>query len=113
MLRTHLNLAPLPIALWPKRFVVAAAGLLICVFAGRAQQVRLPSGKGQYAELSSEGPQSRKGSVFVADKNVDLQYAGMRLRADHIEYDDQTHEATAAGHIQFDYENEHLEADDA
>src|SRR5215831_16858206 len=78
-----------------------------------AQQVRLPSGKGQYAELSSEGPQSRKGSVFIADKNVDLQYAGMRLRADHMEYDDQTHDAVATGHIQFDYENEHLEADQA
>ena len=81
--------------------------------AGRAQQVRLPSGKGQYAELSSDGPQTRRGDLFIADKNVDLQYAGMRLRADHLEYNDKTHEAAAQGHVQFDYENQHLEATEA
>jgi len=68
-----------------------------------AQQVRLPSGKGQYAELSSDGPQSRKGDLFLADKNVDLQYAGMRLRADHVEYNDKTHDALARGNVQFDF----------
>lgn len=78
-----------------------------------AQQVHLPSGKGQYAELSSEGPQKRQGDVFIADKNVDLQYAGMRLRADHVEYNDKTRDAQAKGHVQFDYENQHLEADEA
>ena len=80
---------------------------------GKAQQVRLPSGKGQYAELSAEGPQTRKGDLFIADKNVDLQYAGMRLRADHVEYNDKTHDALAQGHVQFDFENQHLEADEA
>lgn len=100
--------------------VVCAAGLLtaglaLTVAAGKseAQQVRLPSGKGQYADLSSEGPQKRQGDVFIADKNVDLQYAGMRLRADHMEYNDSTRESFAKGHVQFDYENEHLEADEA
>jgi LPS-assembly protein len=81
--------------------------------AGQAQQVHLPSGQGQYADLSSEGPQKRQGDLFIADKNVDLQYAGMRLRADHMEYHDNTREAVAEGHVQFDYENEHLEADQA
>src|SRR5882672_6177401 len=80
---------------------------------GKAQQVRLPSGKGQYAELSAEGPQTRKGDLFTADKNVDLQYAGMRLRADHVEYNDKTHNSLAQGHVQFDFENQHLEADEA
>ena len=100
--------------------VVCATGLLtlglaLTVAAGKsdAQQVRLPSGKGQYADLSSEGPQKRQGDVFIADKNVDLQYAGMRLRADHMEYNDRTRESFAQGQVQFDYENEHLEADEA
>ena len=100
--------------------VVCATGLLtvglaLTVAAGKsdAQQVRLPSSKGQYADLSSEGPQKRQGDVFIADKNVDLQYAGMRLRADHMEYNDSTRESFAQGHVQFDYENEHLEADEA
>src|SRR5215831_8313123 len=78
-----------------------------------AQQVRLPSPHGQSAELSSEGPQKRQGDLFIADQNVDLQYAGMRLRADHLEYNDKTREALARGHVQFDYENQHLEGDQA
>ena len=94
-------------------FALCAAILLLPALPCHAQQVRLPSGKGQYAELSSDGPQTRKGDVFIADKNVDLQYATMRLRADHLEYNDTTHDSLAQGHVQFDYENEHLEADEA
>src|ERR1700693_4094401 len=93
--------------------VFLAAAFAFLPTQSRAQQVRLPSGKGQYAELSSEGPQSHKGDVSIADKNVDLQFAGMRLRADHVEYNDATHDSLAQGHVQFDYENEHLEADEA
>jgi len=90
-----------------------AAIFSLGAIASRAQQVRLPSGKGQYAELSSDGPQKHSGDLFIADKNVDLQYAGMRLRADHLEYNDKTHQAAARGNVQFDYENEHLEATEA
>jgi LPS-assembly protein len=79
-----------------------------------AQQVRLPpSPKGQSAELSSEGPQTHRGDLFIAEKKVDLQYAGMRLRADHVEYNDKTHDSVARGNVQFDFENQHLEADEA
>jgi len=93
--------------------VLCPASLLLLAVPCHAQQVRLPSGKGQYAELSSDGPQTRKGDLFIADKSVDLQYAAMRLRADHLEYNDTTHDSLAQGHVQFDYENEHLEADEA
>lgn len=93
-------------------FAVCAATLALLAARSDAQQLRLPSGKGKYAELSSDGPQSRKGDVFTADKNVDLQYDGMRLRADHVEYNDTTHDSRATGHVQFDYENEHLEAEE-
>ena len=93
--------------------VVCAAMQALCAFPAAAQQVHLPSAKGQYAELSSDGPQSRRGDLFVADKNVDLQYAGMRLRADHIEYNEKTRDSLAQGHVQFDYENQHLEAGEA
>ena len=94
-------------------FALCPAILLLLAVPCHAQQVRLPSGKGQYAELSSDGPQTRKGDLFIADKSVDLQYAAMRLRADHLEYNDTTHDSLAQGHVQFDYENEHLEADEA
>ncbi|HVO58101.1 MAG TPA: LPS assembly protein LptD [Dongiaceae bacterium] len=88
----------------------ALLALLPCCAQG---QVRLPSGKGQYAELSSDGPQARKGDLFVAEQNVDLQYGGMRLRADHLEYNEKTRDSAARGHVIFDYENQHLEADEA
>jgi LPS-assembly protein len=94
-------------------FAFSAMILLLLAPSSQAQQVRLPSGKGQYADLSSDGPQTHKGDLFIADKNVDLQYAEMRLRADHLEYNDATHESVAQGHVQFDFENEHLEADEA
>ena len=32
------------------------------------------------------------------------------LRADHVEYNEKTSEALARGHVQFDFENQHLEA---
>ena len=113
MLRTHPTLQSMSVTLRRSLFALCAAILLLLGVPCRAQQVRLPSGKGQYAELSSDGPQTRKGDLFIADKNVDLQYATMRLRADHLEYNDTTHDSLAQGHVQFDYENEHLEADEA
>jgi LPS-assembly protein len=113
MLRTHPTPQSMSVTLRPNLFALCAAILLLLAVPCHAQQVRLPSGKGQYAELSSDGPQTRKGDLFIADKNVDLQYATMRLRADHLEYNDTTHDSLAQGHVQFDYENEHLEADEA
>ena len=113
MLRTHPTLQSMSITLRRNLLVLCPASLLLLAVPCHAQQVRLPSGKGQYAELSSDGPQTRKGDLFIADKSVDLQYAAMRLRADHLEYNDTTHDSLAQGHVQFDYENEHLEADEA
>jgi LPS-assembly protein len=81
--------------------------------ASAAQQVRPPHTKGGIAELSAKGPQRRQGNLFIADDDVDIHYAGQRLRADHIEYNDQTTEALARGHVQYDFENQHLEADEA
>ena len=113
MLRTHPTLSSKSAFSRCILFAFSAMISLLFTPSSWAQQVRLPSGKGQYAELSSDGPQTHKGDLFIADKNVDLQYAGMRLRADHVEYNDATHESLAQGHVQFDFENEHLEADEA
>jgi len=49
----------------------------------------------------------------MADDSVDLRYGDQRLRADHLEYNEQTNEAHAKGHVQYDYDNEHLEGDEA
>ncbi len=77
-----------------------------------AQQTRLPSGKGGVANLEAK-TQSRKGDITTADGDVDIHYADTRLRADHVEYNGKTYEATATGRVLLDYGNEHVEASDA
>jgi len=75
-------------------------------------QVRLPSAKGGIVSLEAQ-KQTRQGEVSIADGDVDIHYADMRLRADHVEYNNKTSEALARGHVIYDYENEHLEAGEA
>jgi LPS-assembly protein len=77
------------------------------------QQARLPTAKGQLAELSSSGPQRRQGDLYIADGDVVVRYGDSRLTADHVEYNDATSEVAASGHVHYDFENQHLEADDA
>lgn len=63
--------------------------------------------------MSSSGPQRHRGDVTIADGDVDVHYGDTRLRADHVEYNEQTNEATATGHVQLDYNGEHIEATEA
>jgi LPS-assembly protein len=105
----------LPISAPPARRCLSF--LLLAFFAARipasAQQVRLSTPSGGIAEISSSGPQQRQGDLFIADGDVDITYSGMRLRADHAQYNIATSEAIAHGHVLFDFENQHLEGDDA
>ena len=78
----------------------------------RAQQVHLPSAKGGVADLEAK-TQSRRGDVTTADGDVDIHYGDTRLRADHVEFNSKTFEAVATGHVQLDYNNEHLDAGEA
>jgi LPS-assembly protein len=97
---------------------VARGGRLIllllpgCYFAqlGAAQQT---PAKREYAEVTAGGPQRKEGDIYIADKDVDVHYHGMRLQADHVEYNTVTNDAVAKGHVVYDYQNEHLEADEA
>ena len=105
----------LPISAPPARRCLSL--LLLAFFAARipasAQQVRLSTPSGGIAEISSSGPQQRQGDLFIADGDVDITYSGMRLRADHAQYNNATSEAIAHGHVLFDFDNQHLEGDDA
>jgi LPS-assembly protein len=89
------------------------------LFAGAAgiqavpQQTRLPFEAGGVAELSSSGPQTRRGDLYIADGDVDIHYGASHLRADHVEYNNKTSDALARGRVQFDFENQHIEADEA
>jgi LPS-assembly protein len=79
---------------------------------GEAQQ--LPSTRpGGIAEITASGPQRKEGDLYIADKDVDVHYQGMRLQADHVEYNTDTSQVVARGRVIYDYQNEHLEADEA
>lgn len=92
---------------------IAALLAFSSVAAARPQQLHLPGAKGELAELSSSGPQRRQGDLYIADGDVIIRYGGARLTADHVEYNDTTSDVAAVGHVHYDFENQHLDADDA
>ncbi|HYA64374.1 MAG TPA: putative LPS assembly protein LptD [Candidatus Sulfotelmatobacter sp.] len=105
-----------PISAVPARhcpFLLLLIACLAVLIPASAQQVRLPAPSGGIAEISSSGPQRRQGDLFIADGDVDIVYSGMRLRSDHAQFNNATSEATVHGHVRFDFENQHLEGDDA
>jgi len=67
----------------------------------------------EMAEITANGAQRKEGELYIADNDVDVHYHGMRLQADHVEYNNDTNLAVARGHVVYDYQNEHLEADEA
>jgi len=50
-------------------------------------------------EITSAGPQSKIGNRFILDDDVVLTYGDRTVRADHIEYDTETGDLTATGHL--------------
>jgi LPS-assembly protein len=89
--------------------------LVLALFAAPvfSQQLPAPPPSGSIAEITAKGAQRRVGSTYIADDDVDISYGGMRLRADHVEYNDTTSQVKARGHIIFDFESQHLEGDAA
>jgi LPS-assembly protein len=78
-----------------------------------SQQLPAPPPPGSIAEITAKGAQRRVGSTYIADDDVDISYGGMRLRADHVEYNDTTSQVKARGHIIFDFESQHIEGEEA
>ena len=65
-------------------------------------------------EATLEAKQQRQvGRIYYADGDVDVRYQNTRLRADHVEYNEDTQVVIARGHVQLDYETQHVEAEDA
>ncbi|HUJ30994.1 MAG TPA: LPS assembly protein LptD [Candidatus Acidoferrum sp.] len=99
--------------------VVALLPLFLASLAGplRAQTVAKPASKflqpGGEVTLEADRQGGQIGKVYYADGNVDLRYENLRLRADHIEWNEETDVVTARGHVQLDYLTQHVEADDA
>ncbi|HXM99347.1 MAG TPA: LPS assembly protein LptD [Candidatus Dormibacteraeota bacterium] len=104
------------VRVWPRVRQAGIAILALAAFAAPAllaQQIQVPEPRGGVAELSASGAQKRQGNLFIADDDVDIRYGNIRLRADHVEYNEKSFEATARGHVQFDYDTQHLEGDEA
>lgn len=57
--------------------------------------------------------QRQVGKIYYADGNVDVRYENTRLRADHVEYNEDTYVVVARGHVLLDYMTQHVEADEA
>jgi LPS-assembly protein len=87
--------------------------LLPGIYLAQAAAAQEPPAKKEFAEITAGGPQRKEGDIYIADKDVDVHYRGMRLQADHVEYNSDTYEAMAKGHVVYDYQNEHMEADEA
>src|SRR5262249_49473924 len=80
---------------------------------GFSQQPPAHPPSGTIAEITARGAQRQVGDLYIAEDDVDLTYGEMRLRADHMEYNDASSQAVARGHVRFDFENQHLEGDEA
>lgn len=79
---------------------------------GQAVIPRSQAGGKGIGELRLEADtQKQSGKIFSADGHVDIVYQNTRLRADHVDYNEETKTATARGHVQLDYETQQLEAD--
>ncbi len=95
------------------RFCSAASLSALFALPGFPQQAPARPPAGSIAELTARGAQRRVGNLYIADDDVDVSYGGMHLRADHVQYDDSTSQVVARGHVIFDFENQHLEGEEA
>src|ERR1700720_1462485 len=79
-----------------------------------AAQENLPPSTSGLASVRLEAEQQRKeADIYFADGKVEIQYKNFRLRADHVQYNAKTYQATASGHVLFDVDTQHLTADSA
>jgi len=99
--------------------LVPVAAVLFSLIAARPL---LAQSQGSVAKFSQTGGEvtleadrqgGQIGKIYYADGNVDLHYQEVRLRADHMDWDQQTGVVTARGHVQLDYLTQHVEASDA
>ena len=56
--------------------------------------------QGTKVTIDSTNPQTRVGSVYTLDKDVVITYEDRVIQADHVEYDSDTGEVTATGHLE-------------
>ena len=65
-----------------------------------AAKLVLEQPEGTKVTMDSTNPQTRVGGVYTLDKDVVITYEDRVIKADHIEYDTDTGEVTATGHLE-------------
>jgi LPS-assembly protein len=83
------------------------------VFAQATNPLSKLSQAGGEVTLEADRQGGQIGKYYSADGNVDLRYQNLRLRADHLEWNEETDVVSARGHVQLDYMTQHVEAADA
>lgn len=83
------------------------------LFAQTSRPVSKFSQLGGLVTLEADRQGGQFGKMYHADGNVDLTYQDLRIRADHVEWNQQTGAVAARGHVQLDYRTQHVEASDA
>jgi LPS-assembly protein len=77
----------------------------------RAEQVRVPAGRGV---IEIEARQQRyEGNVYYAEGQVEVRYQGFVLRTERLEFNATSGEAVARGKVEFEADNQRLEAEEA
>ena len=83
------------------------------VFAQATNPLSKLSQTGGEVTLEADRQGGQIGKYYWADGNVDLRYQNLRLRADHLEWNEETDAVSARGHVLLDYLTQHVEAADA
>jgi len=113
-----IRLALLLIAVLPLQPVIKQAAAQAQKYSDSQPQLQsgketTPRKRAPGGQATLEADQQRQvGKIYYADGHVDVHYANARLRADHVEYNEETQVVSAHGNLQLDYMTQHIEADD-
>lgn len=94
---------------WPAALALTAA--VLALSAAIAAQTRLPAGGG-IVEIQSKTPRL-EGKTYIHEGDVEVRYQQLVMRSDRLEYNIESGQITATGNVRFDYESQHLEAEEA
>lgn len=95
--------------------MLAMASLFVSASAARAQcdvptRTELHEKDGSLVVITA-CEQQKKGSIYTATGSVEIRHANEAIRADRIDYNADSGEATLTGNVKFDYANQHIRAD--
>ena len=107
------NQAPAGVAKYPRLSANGAQEVPNQAPVGVAAVTQLPDGPGQYPDaivipapddgstvvIESSGPQTKKGTKYTLDDDVVITYKDRKVEADHIDYDAETGDLNASGHL--------------